>query len=321
MRPGAFVISLDFELYWGLRDHTPLSRCRDRLLAGREAVVVLLDLFAERGIAATWATVGMLFAEDRAALLRALPDRRPRYANHALDPYASLDGLGRDERQDPFHFAPSLVRRIARTPRQELATHTFSHYYCLEPGQSAEDFEADLRAAVAIADGIADVRNALVFPRNQMAPPYEAVLARVGVRTYRQNPRGWMYEPRGGREGFHVRGARLLDAYAPVAGSRLSERPQVRPGSPVALYASAFLRPHDPRTARLDRLRLRRILSEIDAAAREGRVFHLWWHPHNFGTHLRENVAFLERILDRVDEHRRAGRLESVAMGELAEAS
>jgi hypothetical protein len=50
--------------------------------------------------------------------------------------------------------------------------------------------------------------------------------------------------------------------------------------------------------APLERLRLWRITSAMETAARRRRLFHLWWHPHNFGVDLQENLAFLRKILD-----------------------
>jgi hypothetical protein len=32
-------------------------------------------------------------------------------------------------------------------------------------------------------------------------------------------------------------------------------------------------------------------------AAAKNQLFHLWWHPHNFGINLQQNLQFLERIL------------------------
>jgi hypothetical protein len=52
------------------------------------------------------------------------------------------------------------------------------------------------------------------------------------------------------------------------------------------------------KSAVLERLRLRRITSAMETAARRRRLFHLWWHPHNFGVDLEENLAFLRGILD-----------------------
>jgi hypothetical protein len=36
----------------------------------------------------------------------------------------------------------------------------------------------------------------------------------------------------------------------------------------------------------------------METAARRRKLFHLWWHPHNFGVNLQENLAFLRAILD-----------------------
>ena len=63
---GALVISLDFELHWGVRDKRPADGpYRENLLGAREAIPRMLDLFEEFGVAATWATVGFLFAKNR----------------------------------------------------------------------------------------------------------------------------------------------------------------------------------------------------------------------------------------------------------------
>jgi hypothetical protein len=41
----------------------------------RDAVPALLDLFAERSVACTWATVGLLFFSTNKAMLAGLPSR------------------------------------------------------------------------------------------------------------------------------------------------------------------------------------------------------------------------------------------------------
>lgn len=32
-------------------------------------------------------------------------------------------------------------------------------------------------------------------------------------------------------------------------------------------------------------------------AAKHNKVFHLWWHPHNFGSNMDQNFKNLEKIL------------------------
>src|SRR5581483_3584546 len=135
-RAGTLVVSLDFELHWGVRDVRRVADYRENLLGVRDAVPALLATFREFGIHATWATVGLLFFETKREMMAALPAVRPAYRRAELSPYGSLADVGGDERHDPFHFAPALVRRIAATADQEIGTHTFSPYYCLEAGQT-----------------------------------------------------------------------------------------------------------------------------------------------------------------------------------------
>ena len=66
------------------------------------------------------------------------PRERPTYLRPGLDPY--VETVGPDEEHDPEHLAGSLVDLIASGPGQELGSHTFSHYYCLEAGQSEDAF-------------------------------------------------------------------------------------------------------------------------------------------------------------------------------------
>ena len=34
------------------------------------------------------------------------------------------------------------------------------------------------------------------------------------------------------------------------------------------------------------------------SAAKQGKGFHLWWHPHNFGKNVRENLHVLCEVLE-----------------------
>ena len=156
MQYGALVISLDFELLWGVRDKRTIADYGPNILGVRKAVPALLDLFAQREIACTWATVGLLFFATNKALRAGLPARKPRYR-------------------------------------------------------------------------------------------------------------------------------------------------------PVGKGAA------------LERLRLRRINSAMEMAARHRKLFHLWWHPHNFGVDLEENLAFLRGILDRFRMLQERYGMRSMTMGQVAD--
>src|SRR5690554_757144 len=116
---SAFVISLDFELHWGVFDIFTVSEYRANLDGTRAAITAILELFEEFSIEATWATVGFLFCESKEELLSLLPEVRPQYHNQALNPYRILEEIGENELDDPYHFAPSVIRQIAATPGQE----------------------------------------------------------------------------------------------------------------------------------------------------------------------------------------------------------
>ena len=318
---GALVISLDFELHWGVRDKRSVADYRENLLGARKAVPAMLGLFGEFGVHATWAIVGLLFAESRREMLERLPARRPAYRRRDLSPYDAFAEVGENERDDPFHFAPSLIQRIAATQGQEIATHTFGHYYCLEDGVTAEDLRADLAAAVSVTrDKLGRTPRSIAFPRNQFDADAVAVCEALGLVAYRGNPRHWAYRARrDGDESPVRRAVRLVDAYVPVTGSHVGRPARDRAGAPLDVAATRYLRPYMPRLRRLEALRVRRLEAEMERAARDGGVCHLWWHPHDFGRHQRENLGVLTRLLRRFRTLRDRRGMESLTMADVAD--
>ena len=295
---GSFVISLDFELMWGVRDHRSIADYGDAVLGGREAIPLMLSRFQEAGIRATWATVGLLFAKSRDEMLAFAPVLRPDYEDATLSPYPDIENgvIGGNEAEDPYHFGASLIDRIADTPGQEVATHTYSHFYCMEPGAGPGAFEADLTSAVAIAKNAGHEVRSIVFPRNQMGPASADQSARLGVDIFRGSAEGWLYRPRSGEETTRLfRLVRFIDGALPIGPSQV-----VRPrqnGSALNVPASRFLRPWSRKLRAYHALHIRRIETEMAAAARSGQCYHLWWHPHNFGRDMARNLAQLDRVI------------------------
>lgn len=318
-RGPALVISLDFELHWGVTervsgaDHPYYSR----LLGAREVVPRLLALFEERGIHATWATVGMLFARGSADMETFKPVTRPTYERSVVDTYRVQ--VGTSEETDPLHFAPSLIQQILSTPGQEVACHTFCHYYCDEPGQEVDAFRADLAAAQTIAarDGIK--LRSLVFPRNQVLTDYLPAVHEAGIENYRGNPRGAMYHlPAAGLKRHLVRVVRLADDFVNVTGHHTVPWSQIGNGNPANVRASHFLRPYSRKLRLLEPLRRHRPKAGLRVAARRGEVYHLWWHPHNFGVDLEENLAALRAILDEFQDLQDQYGMVSLTIAEAA---
>lgn len=316
---GYLVVSLDFELYWGVRDKRSIAAYRDNLLGVRRVVPALLQLFDRFSIHATWATVGLLFCAGRQEALEASPALKPAYERGRYSPYADSQEWGVDEQADPFRFAPSLIDAIARTAHQEIATHTFSHYYCLEAGQTPEMFEADLNAAIAVAARRSIEIKSIVFPRNQVNPEYLQICERAKLRSYRGTLDRGPYTPRNeDAQSPLVRCQRLLDNYVPLTRDRSRTLSELGHRAPFNVAASSFLRPHAKRLAVLESRRLERIKAELTLAAKAGRVYHLWWHPHNFGRDLAENLSFLTQLLQHFSELRARHGMQTVTMDELS---
>ena len=315
-RPGALVISLDFELHWGVRDSAPLDgKERARLLSARRIVPRMLDLFEEFSIHATWATVGLMFAHSRTEADAFSPTRRPKYRESRLDPYQEMIGAG--EADDPFHFAPSLIAEIASRPGQEIACHSFSHYYAMEPGQSGEEFEADLMSAVAIAAQSGHSLRSYVFPRNEVHPEYLSILKRHGIRAYRgteptkiKHARAFNKQQRPYR-----RLGRLLDSYVDLCGNQTCPWPQEE--RLISVPASRYLRPYSPVLKSFEVRRHARIEQAMKHAAEQGEVFHLWWHPEDFSYHCDENLVFLRSVLMTFDSYRAQHGMVSLGMAEI----
>lgn len=290
---SAFIISLDFELFWGVVDSAELSAYGKNVQGEWTVIPKMLALFERYEIAATWATVGMAMCRDFRQWQEMRPTALPAYKNTALSTY-HYAALAK-EYPDLF-FARPLVQQILDTPGQELATHTYSHYFCNEEGATNSQFLADMACAKALADDMGTSFSSIILPRNQVSEPYLSLLPSLGINVYRGNADNWIY--RDGHKmagGLAGRAARLADAWLPlcdatVANTRTSPRL-------VNVPASLFLRPWSTSLAYMEPLRMRRLFSAMTAAALSNRLFHLWWHPHNFGVHQDENLKMLEGLL------------------------
>lgn len=310
---GSICISLDFELMWGVRDKRTIDQYGANILGGRDVVPRMLDLFEQHSIRATWATVGLLFCETKDEMLETMPALRPTYDDPKLSSYSYLDEVGENENRDPYYFAANLLGLVHDCPGQEIATHTFSHYYCLEPGQTRAQLGADLDAAIAVAGRRGVTLKSIVFPRNQYDDSAIAECAQRGISVYRGNETSWMYRP-GGRadQTLSRRGVRLADAYMNLSGANTASIQTEKATTDVR--SSRFLRPYSRRFRILESFRLSRITQAMTQAARTGETFHFWWHPHNFGSDQAENLNILSRILDHFETLRGDYGMVSLAM-------
>lgn len=314
---GLFVISLDFELHWGGAEKWDLEERDQYFRNARKAVEQMLLLFSKYNVHVTWATVGLLFARDKHQALEFSPDVEPSYLNSARNYYSILKaGVGENESKDPFHFASSLINKILETPNQELASHTYSHYYCQEEGQTKEQFEEDLRAAQNIAKANFGVElKSLVFPKNQFNSEYLDPVRRQGFKVVRSNPDVWFWKKESKLSPLY----RAFDTVGPISTTlTFNKRSLTKYKDDLLLVPSSrFLRAYSESERIIHHLKKKRIFREMTYAAKNQRIYHLWWHPHNFGNDLAKNLEFLENILQHYVRLRKQYGFQSQTMHEL----
>lgn len=281
----SIVISLDFELRWGVLDHVrdDFSAYRANLEGVPEAVAGMLDLFDERNVRATWAIVGGLACSGWDEWEARRPTW-PAYERTSLRWRDAFRGQRADER---LYFAPDLVDEVRRRGH-ELGSHTFTHLYMNEPGVTADDVQRDCDAMNTLfADRWSSAPVSLVFPRNQ--ENHVDVLRSRGIRQWRSNPNSWYWDTT--RPTTKVtRALRIADAFLPWPD---------RGGSVVdaGQRASHFVRVGLPNRAWS--LHVRRIGRDASRLG-PGETLHLWWHPHNLGAAPTRSVARLGELLDRI---------------------
>jgi peptidoglycan/xylan/chitin deacetylase (PgdA/CDA1 family) len=315
---GVFTVSLDFERYWGVRDKRAIKEYQANLMGVDNAIEKILEQFDKYDIHATWAAVGFLFAHDIDELRVLSPEQKPGYTNTLRDPYRYIED---NSVLEPFcHFSPEMIDKIKNAKNQEVGTHTFSHFYCLEDGQIANEFRSDIEAAINIAKKSGITIKSLVFPRNQWNNDYFSILDDCGIISYRGNEKGWIYKAvNPSEERLARRALRLIDSYINISGSNGYPLDSIDTVPPVNIPSSRFLRPVSKRFSKLEHLRKRRIIKSLEQCAIKGEVFHLWWHPHNFGVNTEDNIEFLEVILSRYKEMKIKHGMRSLNMGELGE--
>jgi peptidoglycan/xylan/chitin deacetylase (PgdA/CDA1 family) len=282
----------------------------------------MLATFRKYEVKATFAVVGLLAADSKEELRQYIPSSKPKYNDSNLSPYT--DGLTlvkESPEDDPYHYAGKLLDLLLDFPEHELGTHTFSHFYCQEDGATSESFRADLLAAKSIAHDKGLTIDSLVFPRNQYNAAFMKICKEVGIKTYRGNERVWFCNPKpAGIIKLPTKVVRTLDSYVNISGNHCYDLKELVNGSPVDIPSSRFLRPYKPLGGSLiERLKLRRIKKGMTEAAKTGKLYHLWWHPHNFASNSDQNLKTFEAVLQHYSELKSKYGFESKTMGEVGE--
>ncbi|GMQ29599.1 polysaccharide deacetylase family protein [Algoriphagus confluentis] len=313
---GTFTISLDFELLWGIFDKVGTRYHPEYFSNTRKVIPEMLDLYGKMGISVTWATVGMLFADNEEEWKSYSPEFLPSYRDKKLSAYAWAKAYGL---RPEVHFAPELIHQILQTPGQDLGSHTYAHYYTLMRGQSPEQFRQDLQATQKIAREKFGVSlKSLVFPRNHINELYLGICLEEGYEFVRGNPKNWFWQETQ-HESFSKKLFRSADCFFPLGSRSSYAEHEIKEftGEPLILPASRILRPLSKGNRLFNHIRLSRILAEMEYAAKNGEVYHLWWHPHNFGHDPKQSMLELKKLLFHFLTLQEKYGMESLSMEEL----
>jgi hypothetical protein len=229
-----------------------------------------------------------------------------------------MNSIGESEMDDIYHYSSSLIQLLQQHPKQEIASHTFSHYYCLE-GASLQSFEEDMKAAKEIASNYNIHLKSIVFPRNQYSDTHIEICKQLGFIAFRGNETSSIYQPRKNEDqNKKIKGLRFADSYVNLTGHHTFTIEE-KENDIVNIPASRFLRPYSPKLKAFNSIRLNRIKNSLTSAAKNNQAYHLWWHPHNFGINLKENLASLEEILKHYKKLNASYGMQSKSMKEIAE--
>lgn len=312
-----FVVSLDFEKMWGVFDKRTISTYGDNITNVELVIVRLLTLFEKYDIHCTWATVGMLFHKDIQSCKNIIPTLLPTYKDSKLSSYNHLNEIFTDNFNIYYSGLDSIIL-ISNTPNQEIATHTYSHFYCLEEGSSVNAFFKDLEMSMNISKDNGFEIKSIVFPRNQYSTPFLEICSKLGIKAFRGTQKSWIHKTRSQTDlNILHRVLKFTDSYVNISGSNIYSSLEFDSSGLLNIPASFFFRPFNPNIRFLEPLKMKRFKNSMLKAAKQNSLFHLWWHPHNFGKNIDENFDQLETILNYFSELNREYGMESKTMMEV----
>jgi hypothetical protein len=322
---GVFVVSLDFELYWGLRNERSLKEYKKNILGVRAILPRLLDYLVAHEIHVTWATVGFLFFDSKKELAKNIPLKTPACKDPNENPYEYLKNIGEDELEDPYHFGLSLIKKIIEAPFQEIGTHTFAHFTRWGHEQYDEFLFDDLIAAKQVAENLGIKLKSLVFPQNRYNEACLNACEEAGINSYRGNLDDLEWGPLRNLDIDHilVRGKRFLDSLSSFFPHRVFDLEYVSRSYPFNIPSSRFFQPYHHSLRFLEPFKLRRMMSEMTHAAEKGLIYHIWFHPHNFGINQEKNMDKFKIIVEHFLNLNQKYGMKSLSMtgvAELAEA-
>jgi hypothetical protein len=299
---GVVVISLDVEQIWGYLDCLTEAAFEAGFPAALQVPRDLLELLSGYRISATWCVVGAL------SLGRGEGASSPRLAGLPT----AWTGRVRagDERSAPLWYARGFIQRLRdNTVPQEIGLHGgLTHLPWARPRQPRETMRLELTRGIEALAELGIRPTAFTYPRNFEA--HHDLLREAGLRCYRGPG---LHRAARFRNPWVRSAARLLDEWRRTPPHTVFPEERLPrlwniPGSMLPFRMNRSGLRLAPAATRVARVRL-----GVEAAARTGRVFHLWLHPENLAESA-EAIGTFEDMLKVIDRARRAGEVEILTM-------
>lgn len=307
-KTGYFLLSLDTELAWGYFDCFRPQMFSAGGWRERRSVDLLLDVFDEFNITATWAVVGHLFHE--------------RY--QAGDAYPSMDWNGRYpvferlyKNSSPLLYGADIIDTLlTRGSRHEIAFHGYTHKVLSERAMSKEEARAEIVEWLRVSKRKNIVPRTVIFPRNKIG--HLDLFNEYGFLCYR----GEELMPKAYSLPLAGRVFRRLYHYLAALSTPLVYECKVDSSGLVNLPSSRWLFGLNRRvewvldSLNLHHFRIRQLIKGVEKAAVGKKIIHIWAHPHEFQTN--KDIEKLRYLLGYVADEVSKGRMQSVGMAALA---
>lgn len=312
-KTGALCISLDFEKFWGVHDVTNLKNNEQQLIKVNQIVDRLLDLFKKYDIHCTWAVVGVLNFNSLNALENYTKSINIGYERNDYSPFP-VTKYNLINANSNAYLAKQKIAKIKNSPNQEIASHTFSHLYCLEKGITEKDIQNDIKYFNEVIGEI----DSIIFPRNQVNEVYLSYLSKNNQITYRGNQQNKYWKNSDYKtESIFKKVGRVIDAYIKISKDNLIDWNTLKQNKNINISASRFLRPYQFNNT-IEKLKIKRIKKQMLAAAQQDKIYHIWWHPHNFSNNTEENFRQLEDLLKYFKTLNKTYQFQSLNMNEIS---
>ena len=277
-KKASFVLSIDLELAWGVRDKLSSSILKKIIDTERLICENLINIFEENEIPVTWAVVS------------ALLDNKNKMIN---------------DQNHKAWYAPDILDNILRSKINHLiASHSYGHKEFNKC--SREEIIIDFEKSSSVFKSININTDVFVFPRNQVF--HLDILKKNQFKTYRSVDRSW-YKRIYNYNKLLGKMSNIIDKTFPIKTnsvmSSIDKFGLIEIPSSILLISKNGIR-----TIISNYSMFKKVKDGIDLAIHRNECFHIWFHPSNFYYKTDSQFDLLKKIINYVNSKREQGLIE-----------